>query len=148
MEDLWVLTEQTRKNLSSYIMSANLDSPLTVVISDKMAKRSDLQNKYLFGWVYKIALQIMRDSGIHISMPDQTVRPYDTEILHEMMKREFLILGEVEVKGVAIPIIGSTAKMGKKPFSEFCGKVKQFLFDVWGIDIPEPPVKSIYDAWR
>lgn len=148
MEDLWVLTEATRKDLARHIMSVSLDQPLTVVISDKMAKRSELQNKYLFGWVYRQLVSSLQEAGICIRTNGGDI-PWTKDTLHEVFKIKFLLESAIESRGgKTLHIYKSTTALNKKEFSEFVQNVKNLSRDFWGIDIPEPPAKSIYDAWR
>ena len=75
--------------------------------------------------------------------------PWTKELLHEVMKNKFLLIGEVKSKsGRTIPIYQSTASLCKEKFSEFVQNVKNLAYQFWGIDIPEPPVKSIYREWE
>ncbi len=148
MEDLWVLTEATRKDLARHIMSVSLDQPLTVVISEKMAKRSELQNKYLFGWIYRQLSSSLQDAGICIRTNGGDI-PWTKDTLHEVFKVKFLLESAIESRGgKTLHIYRSTTQLNKKEFSEFVQNVKNLSRDFWGIDIPEPPAKSIYDAWR
>jgi hypothetical protein len=148
MDDLWILNSDTRNSFIAHMQRVDLSAPLKIVITDKKAKRSELQNRYLFGWVYMQLAALLENAGIVIHTDTGEV-PWTKDLLHEVMKTKFLMIGEVKSKsGRTIPIYISTTKLCKEKFSEFVQNVKNLAYQFWGIDIPEPPVKSIYREWE
>lgn len=148
MEDLWILNGETRKAFLAHIQSVDLSEPLKVILTDKKARRSELQNRYLFGWVYTQLFQMLADAGIVINTADSEV-PWTKDLLHEVMKTKFLMIGAVESRGGnTIPIYKSSTKLSRAEFSEFVQNIKNLAYQFWGIDIPEPPAKSIYREWE
>lgn len=149
VDELWVLKPDTQKNLISWLSRVDLSKPLTVRITDKKPTRTELQNRYLFGWVYAQLGKALADAGIGIATADG-MHPWTKDLLHEVMRTKFLVKGEVTSKktGRTIFIYYSTADMCTENFSKFCKKVREFAWEFWGVQIPEPPEKSIFNAWR
>jgi hypothetical protein len=148
MEDLWIINSETRNRFIAHIQRIDLSAPLKVVITDQKAKRSELQNRYLFGWVYMQLASLLANAGIVIRTETGEI-PWTKDLLHEVMKTKFLMIGEVKSRGGrVIPVYQSTTKLSKQAFGEFVQNVKNLAYQFWGIDIPEPPVKSIYREWE
>lgn len=147
-DELWFLTDKTRKNVLEHISSLNLAKPLTLKITAKKTPRSELQNRYLFGWIYARAVELLEDAGIQIPLKTGGSMPYTKKLLHEVMRQQYLMIGEIVAEnGYAIPIFQSSADLDAGPFAKFCTKVKKFIWEFWQIQIPEPPPKSIYMEW-
>jgi len=106
-------------------------------------KRSNLQNSYLWGWLYAQIENALKEAGIQIPCKDGSSHPYTKDVLHEIFKNKFLVLGEIEAKnGSVLPIVGSTTRLSKKEFCEYCDNVEHFALDFWGIIVP--PTVGIY----
>lgn len=149
IDELWVLKPDTQKNLISWLSRVDLSKPLTVRITDKKPTRTELQNRYLFGWVYAQLGKALADAGIGITTAEG-MHPWTKDLLHETMRTKFLVKGEVVSKksGRSILIYHSSTNLSTTQFGEFCKNVRDFAWEFWGVQIPEPPEKSIFNAWR
>jgi len=148
MDELWILKPETRSSFIAHMQRIDLTAPLKVVITNQKAKRTELQNRYLFGWVYMQLSALLANAGIVIHTETGEI-PWTKDLLHEVMKTKFLMISEVKSKsGKTIPVYQSTTKLSKQAFSEFVQNVKNLAYQFWGIDIPEPPAKSIYREWE
>lgn len=88
-----------------------LGEQVTMYISSKKPKRSEAQNRYLWGAYYPI---IAKETGED-----------DTEALHNFFKGEFLTVEIKEVMGKKVRITKSTTKLSKHEFSEFIEKIER-----------------------
>jgi hypothetical protein len=101
--------------------------------------RSDLQNRYLNGWIYKELSKALDDAGIVIPCDDGTEIPYTRDILHDhTMAVRFRVVKSWTVKGSTYYEFESTAKMSKKRFRDYIDEVVNFSKQYWGVDIPQP----------
>lgn len=143
----WLINDKIKQDTIDLISSleANADHPIRVVIHDKKVTRSEKQNKYLFGWVYGCAISQLTASGIEMS----TGIPWTKDAFHAAMADSFLIKGEVKLPGGRIVTTRwSTTELAKKSrndeegdvptFPWYVDQVKNFCFDVWQIQIPDP----------
>lgn len=123
------------------------DKPRAVQFILDGDRRSKLQNAYLWGHLYAQIEKALKEAGIQIPCKDGTSHPYTKDVLHEIFKNKFLVMGEIEAKnGSVLPIIGSTTKLSKKKFCEYCDNVEQFALDFWGITVP--PTVGIYKDYE
>lgn len=112
--------------------------PMAVKIQPFKMKRSDLQNRYLWGWVYKqIAVQL-EERGIIIRCEDDREIPYTKDILHEIFKGKFLIREVVEAGGKTLTLYHSTSSLNTTKFTQYVNEVKSFVWQFWKINVPEP----------
>lgn len=97
--------------------------------------RTDLQNRYLNGWVYKQACQMLNDAGHSIKG-----FLFTRNRLHAMCQIMFLVEEEVPMPdGSVTYIFESTAKMSRKRFCEYVDEeLKPWLLNDYGIAIPDP----------
>lgn len=118
--------------------------PVVKFVEDSKTER---QRGYQWGWIYKQAVLALSEAGISIPMDDGSSYPYDSEILHELLKKNIakpLLLehGKIKelktAKGREIPQKISTEDMDKKLFSEYVTRCKAFFWEYWGVVIPEP----------
>jgi hypothetical protein len=96
-------------------------------------RRNSLQNRYLNGWVYKWAVQGLSEAGHSIHG-----QPWTRDRFHAAMQACFLVVDEFELNGQAHHVYESTGDMSRKRFAEYCDQVKAFVYDAWGVVIPEP----------
>jgi hypothetical protein len=97
--------------------------------------RSDLQNRYLNGWVYKQTCEMLNDAGY-------TIRGFHftRNRLHAMCQVQFLVVEEIPLgDGTISYIFESTAQMSRKRFCKYIdGQFKPWILNDYGISIPEP----------
>jgi len=115
------------------------ESPVAVRVEPYKPNRSDCQNRFLWGWVYKNLAEQLAAAGIVIPCDDGTEIPYTSEVLHEwVFGKKYRVQAEHTIKGRTQYQFESTAKMNKARFSEYIQQVRDFAFQYWGITIPEP----------
>ena len=97
--------------------------------------RTDTQNRYMWGWVYKNAAQLLNDAGHSI-----VGNMWTKDLLHAAMRECFLIKDELWCKEINqyIKIYESTSDLGKKEFSNYMQNIKEFCHTNYDICIPEP----------
>lgn len=96
-------------------------------------RRSSLQNRFLNGWIYKNAVGGLNDAGHSISG-----QPWTRDRFHAAMQSCFLVIDEFELNGETHHVYESTADMSSKRFCEYVDQVKGFVYDSWGVTIPDP----------
>lgn len=122
-----------------------------VTMQPYVAKRNDLQNRYLWGWLYLNIEQQLDAGGIVITDDAGREYPYTKDLLHEMFKEMFLCYGEIVRTN---PVTGerrtrklcySTTELvkhakseeqEKRCFSVYVNCIKRFVWDYWQIQIP------------
>lgn len=122
-----------------------------VTMQPYTVKRSELQNRYLWGWLYRNIEKQLEDGGIHIPLDDGSEYPYTKDILHDIFKEMFLCYGEIartspktgerKVRKLCYSTTqlvkhAKTEEQEQRCFSVYVTKIKQFAFQVWGIHIP------------
>ena len=134
--DHWIIKNDQDKNfLVEHIKQMKITKDIVVFIVDAKEKRTQLQNKYLWGWIYQNIVMQLELGGIVINTETGEV-PYTKEILHEIFKRKYLVKQVIETKKKSIEIYSSTTDLSTKEFVEFCENVKKFCFQFWNISIP------------
>lgn len=118
--------------------------PVVTFVADSKSER---QRGYQWGWLYKQAVLCLSESGHSIKLDDGTTYPYDSDIIHELMKKNIakpLLIEEgvltirTTAKGKELPYKISTEDMSKPMFSEYVKRCKAFFWEYWGFVIPEP----------
>jgi hypothetical protein len=97
-------------------------------------RRTALQNRFLNGWIYAQAVNLLNDAGHSIHG-----HPFTRNRIHTIMQEEFLVVDEFEFKGQIKKVYESTADMSTKRFCEYVDQqIKPFLLMQWEIDVPHP----------
>ena len=117
---------------------------MVVTLEPWEEKRNQLQNRYLWGWLYKNIVQQLEDAGIVIPLDDGREYPYTADMLHEIFKETFLCYDTIVHKGKERKLCYSTtqllrkAKQGEeqRSFRNYVTQIKQFVHQMWAIDIP------------
>lgn len=121
------------------------EEPYAVVVEPWKEKRTALQNRYLWGWLYKNIAQQLEDAGIVVTLDDGREYPYNADLLHDIFKERFLCYDEITFKGRTRKICYSTTELLKKPkdeddqkrsFGGYVSNIKKFVYQVWGIHVP------------
>lgn len=145
-------TEQGRKTLLEVAGQLILSGkrPVVEIVKDSKSSR---QRRYQWGWFYRQAALALKEAGISIPMEDGSRYPYDSEILHEILKEHVLRplyreWGKREsikaAGGRELKLSVSTEKDcdGKvitlAEFSEFIRACRSWLWERWEIAVPEP----------
>lgn len=96
--------------------------------------RSDLQNRYLWGWVYYNQIcRKLKDAGITVNG-----FPWTKDTLHAAFQSCFLIENTFYFADKVNIVFESTSKMSSKRFTEYLKDIKEFVFDTWEITIDDP----------
>lgn len=126
-------------------------NPLVIEVKPHKVLRSEKQNRYLWGWLYRNIAKQLDEAGVAIDCDDGRRVPYDPDILHEIFKEKFLcyaeisrtnkITGEVKTRKLCY----STTQLVKhmtspedeaRCFSTYVNNIKNFAHEFWGITIP------------
>ena len=125
-------------------LEASDDNPVEVIIKPYSYVRSDAQNRYLWGWLYRNISSQLEAAGIVVRSDAGAEYPYTKDLLHDMFKDMFLVKGEIKRGEKIRKLHWSTKeltrkKSGDKPtFGWYVTQVKQFASQYWGIEIPDP----------
>ena len=137
----WIIrSEDNLKNAIDALsrVDVNDKKPWAMKVGPYKAKRTDLQNRYLWGWVYKQIEDKLADGGISIKCEDAREVPYTKDILHEIFKGKFLILEVIETRKSSLTLYKSTKDLETDEFSAYCTAIKSFVWSFWKIQVPEP----------
>ena len=143
----FILRTTTNKyEAAEYIAELVIDEhyPVLVEVTPWEQKRSELQNKYLWGWCYRYIADKLEEAGIVIPLDDGREYPYNADMLHEIFKDKFLCYDIIVVKGRERKLCYSTTQLLMKPkpgdeqrgFRTYVTNIKQFAIQCWGIDVP------------
>ncbi len=132
--------------------------PLEVIVRAYIRNRTDLQNRFLHGWIFrKQIMKELNDSGQQIMLPDGEMAEYDVDILKEIFKQDCIIEKIVEIKRFYGPD-GTLQKVDVKPsqfntadFAKYCDLVMYYAQEWYGVYV-EPPTSghwlAIYEEMR
>ncbi|WP_444946431.1 recombination protein NinB [Microbulbifer sp. VTAC004] len=138
----WVVrTEEQKAHMFGELanIQPNKEKPMAVQVQQFKPKRTDLQNRFLNGWIYKNIAQQLEDAGIVISCDDGTEIPYTRDVLHKwVFGKKFRVIREYQIKGRTFYEFESTATMNRARFSEYVEQVRGFVYQYWNITIPDP----------
>ena len=103
--------------------------PVLVTVEPKRRKRSLSQNAYLWGCVYPIIKNALKDQGVVWSIED----------VHDYLKGEFL-REECFSKesGLVLNRIKSTSEVGTIEFMEYVQSIQSWAIEYLGTNIPDP----------
>jgi hypothetical protein len=108
-------------------LSTCKDAEVTVIVK-KRGRRSNQQNRYLFGVVYANCRQAFLDLGYRM----------DVDQVHRFFKRMFLPERIVDKDGTVIgEWEGSSAELNKEEFSVYIESIRAFAAENLSIDIPD-----------
>lgn len=139
--EYWVIrTDDQKAAAVSHLACLQPDesAPVAIKVEPYKKKRSDLQNRFLWGWVYEQIRSQLEAAGIVINCDDGTEHPYTKEVLHEIFKTKFLAIGSIEAKGRSLTLYKSTTELNTAQFSEFVEQVRRFVWQFWSIQVQEP----------
>lgn len=120
-----------------------------VQIKSAAPKRTELQNAFMWGWVYREIARQLAEGGIVIPLEDGAEHPYTIDVLHEIFRERFLVTGEIRSRtGRTLKLYASTTSLSKKQFSDYLEQIEQFCRQLWHIEIA-PPTRGIWhDYYR
>ncbi len=114
MKNFILRDNAVRDRVLAYITSVPLDPLLEVDVYEHTKKRTPQQNK-----LYWAILNELAEAG-----------QYSSEIWHEYMKRKYLGIVEIEVRGEIVQVGRSTAKLSTKEFVDYVTQVQMFANEV------------------
>ena len=120
------LTDWNRKNLNN-LMASLEGKDVWISIEKQTKQRSNPQNRYLWGVVYKY---IAEETDM------------DTESIHHFCKSEFL--AENPVKRLPIPKVKSTKKLNTAEFNTFIGDILKWAAEFLNLYIPLPSEEEMW----
>ena len=82
---------------------------VTLIITNRFAKRTNAQNRYIWSMIYPMVAQETGED--------------DLDRLHELFKGMFLTISIVEVMGKMVRMTKSTTELTTKEFSEYIRKI-------------------------
>lgn len=103
--------------------------PCEVIITiKKRGRRSNQQNRYLFGIAYAECRLAFLNLGHRLTI----------EETHEFFKKEFLPVHIHDGQGTVIATFsGTTTDMNKEEFSQYIERIREYAAINLGIDIPD-----------
>lgn len=110
-----------REAFKTYLTTIQGD--IELVVGKRKRGRSDAQNRYLWGVVYKL---ICQETG------------YRDEEIHELMLEKFAPRRFMELGGKSEKVVKRSSKMDKIEFSEYVESIKQWAAEVLSLYIPDP----------
>lgn len=146
-----LVNEQVRGNAMRALQSAAIggDEILVVRIEPEEKKRTQRQNKYLWGVVYKYLVD--NDPGYFCN--EETERLLKgrgiamNEIVHEFCKAQFLPPLELAIGGV-MKITKSTAKLNRQEFNDYVENIRRWAANELQVFIPDPYAAGYEDIGR
>jgi hypothetical protein len=121
------ITKWNRRNLDNLMKSLE-GKDVWICIEKQTKQRSNPQNKYLWGVVYKTVCDHTGD---------------DAESFHHWAKSEFL-----STPGEAVPKVKSTKKLNTKEFMEYVEKIIRWAAEFDGIYIPLPNEEELWSVLK
>jgi hypothetical protein len=119
------LSLHNRKRFEQELMQCK-DCEVTVIVK-KRGRRSNQQNRYLFGVVYANCRHAFLDLGYRM----------DVDQVHSFFKRLFLPERIIDKDGTVIgEWEGSSAELNKDEFSNYIENIRAWAAENLGIDIP------------
>lgn len=118
---------QNRKRLIEWARQ-NPNKQLSVRVHKKGAKRSNQQNRYLWGVVIEEVRLGLLNIGYEMT----------AEETHFFLKSKFNPIEFPNKEGEAIQLPGTTTNLTKTQFGEYIEKIGQWAAEYLGIRIPQP----------
>jgi len=139
-----MLRHLTNENQARRILSALADqlpamfpqdqqTTYVIEVVDAEEKRTVLQNRYLWGWVYPQLSEALTDGGI--SHPSG--EPYSPTLVRLELAVKFRQCGSIVQDGFEYPDYKSTGDMGKKEFAAFVESANRYYIERDQVGIPD-----------
>ena len=146
-----LVNEQVRGNAMRALQSAAIggDEILVVRIEPEEKKRTQRQNRYLWGVVYKYLVD--NDPGYFCN--EETERLLKgrgiamNEIVHEFCKAQFLPPLELAIGG-GMKIPKSPAKLNRQEFNDYVENIRRWAANELQVFIPDPYAAGYEDIGR
>nr|DAG02311.1 MAG TPA: protein NinB [Myoviridae sp. ctRci5] len=136
-----LVNEMVRGNAIRALQLAEIggDEIMVVRIEPEEKKRTQRQNKYLWGVVYKYLVD--NDPGYFVN--EETERLLHVrgiamnEIVHEFCKAQFLPPVDLGIGG-GLRITKSTAKLNRQEFNDYVENIRRWAAEALQVFIPDP----------
>ena len=147
-----LVNEMVRGNAIRALQAAEIggDEIMVVRIEPEEKKRTQRQNKYLWGVVYKHLVD--NDPGYFVN--EETERLLKgrgiamDEVVHEFCKAQFLPPVALGIGG-GMQVTKSTAKLNRQEFNEYVESIRRWAAESLQVFIPDPYVCGYEDlVWR
>ena len=146
-----LVNEMVRGNAMRAVQAAAIggDEILVVRIEPEEKKRTQRQNRYLWGVVYKYLVD--NDPGYFGN--EETERLLKgrgiamNEIVHEFCKAQFLPPLELSIGG-GMKITKSTAKLNRQEFNDYVENIRRWAAQELQVFIPDPYAAGYEDIGR
>lgn len=114
-----------------------------VIIKDYEPKRTERQNRYLWGWVYENIVTQLNDSGQCISLSNGGSMQWNNILLHEALKKVYLALPPILTLKGEINLYKNTANLTKKEFGQYLQDI-DLACENWWSQVLVPPPRGIW----
>lgn len=146
-----LVNEMVRGNAIRALQAAEIggDEIMVVRIEPEEKKRTQRQNKYLWGVVYKYLVD--NDPGYFCN--EETERLLKgrgiamDEVVHEFCKAQFLPPLELSIGG-GMKITKSTAKLNRQEFNDYVENIRRWAANELQVFIPDPYAAGYEDIGR
>lgn len=146
-----LVNEMVRGNAIRALQAAEIDGDeiMVVRIEPEEKKRTQRQNKYLWGVVYKYLVD--NDPGYFCN--EETERLLKgrgiamDEVVHEFCKAQFLPPLELSIGG-GMKITKSTAKLNRQEFNDYVENIRRWAANELQVFIPDPYAAGYEDIGR
>jgi len=120
---------RNRKMLQDVIKSFE-GKTITITIEKAKKKRSNPQNNFLWGIVYPVMQQALKDAGNLMPIND----------VHELLKLRFLkeTIMLNEQTGEVIERVKSTTELSTTGFMDYIAEIQSFAMEYFNTTIPNP----------
>lgn len=147
-----LVNESVRSNALAAVRAAEIggDSVLVVRIETEEKKRTQRQNRYLWGVVYKTIVD--NDPGFFGNEETEALlknaRLSMADVIHEFCKQCFLPPVHVAV-GEGMVLSPSTTRMTRREFNAYVEDIRRWAADSLQVFIPDPAACGYEDlVWR
>ena len=146
-----LVNEMVRGNAIRALQAAAIggDEIMVVRIEPEEKKRTQRQNKYLWGVVYKHLVD--NDPGFFSNEETELLLKGRgiamNEIVHEFCKSAFLPPVELAIGG-GMKITKSTAKLNRQEFNDYVENIRRWAAETLQVFIPDPYAAGYEDIGR
>ena len=118
-----------RRNAFLDCINALKDGRYVLTLERKVNKRSTSQNNYLWGVVYPVVLNGLKNAGYNITASEE---------VHDLLKYRFLKKHFENKDGEYIMSVGSTSELTTTEFMEYISNIKSWALEYLNTDVPMP----------
>lgn len=118
------------RNQLSEVIASYEGQEISITVEKRKIKRSNPQNRYLWGICYPILQNCLKESG----------NVFNIDMVHELMRLRFLkdVVMVNEDTGEILDRVKSTTELSTIEFNTYTDNIKQFALEFFNTVIPEP----------